>query len=82
MGGKGRIWAGRVTCLGAVLLGPLDPDGEVMLPPHPRLLLAELDLPPVLVDRPFAHKFALRSGARRGTSVYLSRLSALAVYVF
>ena len=54
LGGTGRILAGRGTCLDAVLLGRLEPDGEVVLAAHPRLLLFELDLLPVLVGGPFA----------------------------
>ena len=50
----GRIWAGRLTCLDAVLLGRFEPEGEVMLAGHPRLLLFEFDLLPVLVGGPFA----------------------------
>ena len=49
LGGTGRIWAGRLTCLDAVLLGRFEPEGEVMLAGHPRLLLFEFDLLPVLV---------------------------------
>ena len=54
LGGTGRIWAGRLTCLDAVLLGRFEPEGEVMLAGHPRLLLFEFDLLPVLVGGPFA----------------------------
>ena len=46
-GGTGRISAGRFTCLDAVFLGRFEPDGEVMLAAHPRLLLTELHLLPV-----------------------------------
>ena len=55
LGGTGRISAGRFTCLDAVFLGRFEPDGEVMLAAHPRLLLTEFDLFPVLERGPFAH---------------------------
>ena len=60
-----RLSAGRLTCLDAVLQGGLEPEGEVMLAGHPRLLLPELDLLPVLVDGPFA----LRGPGLGGTYV-------------
>ncbi len=43
----GRLSAGRLTCLDAVLQGGLEPDGEVMLAAHLVLLLPELHLLPV-----------------------------------
>ena len=55
----GRIRAGRLTCLDAVFLGRFEPDGEVMLAAHPRLLLTELHLLPVRDRGPFAHRWAL-----------------------
>ena len=68
--GDGRLSAGRLTCLDAVLQGGFEPEGEVMLAGHPRLLLPELDLLPVLVDGPFA----LRGPGLGGTYVYQSHL--------
>ena len=53
-GKRDAFLAGRGTCLDAVLLGCLEPDGEIVLAAHPRLLLFELDLLPVLVGGPFA----------------------------
>ena len=63
VGGTGRLSAGRLTCLDAVLQGGLEPDGEVMLAAHLVLLLPELHLLPVLVGGPFAHRFASESAS-------------------